>query len=362
MKVLVISDYRSFHTVRPEAEIFIGLAGLGVDVTIMTYGDARYNSIFEQAGIHLIDFHPENKGNAEEIAFIRKTIVDGGFKIIHLFNSISSVNGIAAAKGLDVKVCLYRGYCGNIHRFDPLSYRKYLHPRVDMIMCNSIGVEQLIRRHLWNKKEKAITINKGHRLSWYAGINKHNIRQELGLDNASLLCVNVANNRKMKGIPYLLKAFAQLKDKEVTLLLIGRDMDTQKNLDFVRKHNIEQKVHFLGFRKDVLSIVKSCDVFVSSSIKGESITKSIIEAMCLGVAAIITDIPGNVELVKHEISGLVVPSRNSKELATAVLRLSEDRDLLSQLKLEAPQHISQNLNADSSIQKLYQAYKNLIEA
>jgi len=41
MKVLVISNYRSFHTVRPEAEIFIGLAKRGVEVHVMTAGDSE---------------------------------------------------------------------------------------------------------------------------------------------------------------------------------------------------------------------------------------------------------------------------------------------------------------------------------
>ncbi len=361
MKLLVISDYRSFHTARPEAEMFISLASLGMEITIMTYGTAQYNMAFKEAGIKLIDFHPENKKDPKEIAFIRKTIIDHNIQIVHLFNSVSSINGIAAAKGLSVKICLYRGYCGNIHRLDPLSYRKYLHPRVDMIMCNSIGVQDLLRKHLIRNKEKAITINKGHRLSWYADIISHDIRKELGISSTSLLCVNVANNRRMKGIPYLLEAMAKLGKKDVHLLLVGRDMDIETNLAFVRKNNIGQNIHFLGFRKDVLSIVKSCDVFVSSSIKGESITKSVIEAMSLGVAAIITDIPGNVELVNHKESGLVVPSKNGKALAKAIEQLVDNRNLLDQLKTAAPKHIEQHLNADTSVQKLHKAYTNLIK-
>lgn len=326
----------------------------------MTYGEAIYNKHFKKAGIEIIDFHPVKKKDKKEVAFIRTSIMDGNFDLIHLFNSVSSVNGIAAAKGLDVKVCLYRGYCGNIHRLDPLSYRKYLHPRVDMIMCNSIGVQKLIQRQLFRNKGKAITINKGHRPEWYLDVQQHDIRKELNIAKDALLCVNVANNRSMKGIPYLIKAMTALKETGIQLLLIGRDMDAKVNLDVVRKHGLEQSVHFLGFRKDVLSIVKSCDVFVSSSIKGESITKSVIEAMSLGLAAIITDIPGNVELVKDKESGLVVPSKDAAALSSAMHQLHSDRPLLARLKLAAPHHIEQNLHADQTIKKLFKAYSNLL--
>ena len=71
MKILVISNYRPYHTARPEAEIFIGLAKLGVEIDIMTYGDAAYFEKFKEAGINAIDFHPEKKMDKGEIAFIR---------------------------------------------------------------------------------------------------------------------------------------------------------------------------------------------------------------------------------------------------------------------------------------------------
>ena len=131
IKVLAISDYREFHSVRPEAEIFIGLKKLGLDVHIMTYGDCEYAQRFRDAGIRVIDFHPQEKFNKDEQKFIRDTLVKEEYDIIHLFNSRAIIHGIRAAKGLKTKVVLYRGYSGNIHWYDPTAYLKFLHPRVE---------------------------------------------------------------------------------------------------------------------------------------------------------------------------------------------------------------------------------------
>ena len=49
----------------------------------------------------------------------------------------------------------------------------------------------------------------------------------------------------------------------------------------------------------MLNIVSACDAFVLSSLFGESITKSVIEAMSLSKTAVITDIPGNKELLEE---------------------------------------------------------------
>ena len=57
MKILVISNYRPYHTARPEAEIFIGLSKLGVEIDIMTYGDAVYFNKFKEAGINGLNGH-----------------------------------------------------------------------------------------------------------------------------------------------------------------------------------------------------------------------------------------------------------------------------------------------------------------
>lgn len=360
IKVLVISNYNDYHTTRPEAEVFIGLAKMGFQIHIMTYKDSRYAKEFESAGIHVIDFHPEKKLDKAEIRRIREVIIEKQIDIVQLFNSKAIINGIQAAKDLPVKVVLYRGYTGNIHWYDPTSYFKYLHPRVDKIVCNSIGVQQQINRQLFFDKRKTITINKGHKLEWYQDYKPMDIRKELNIPDNALLLVNVANNRKMKGIPYLLKAMNYLENKaEVHLLLIGNDMDSKENLGIVEQGNMTDKIHLLGFREDVLNIVAACDVFVLSSIKGESITKSVLEAMSLGVTPIISDIPGNIELVEDNESGLVFPSKNSKGLSQAILRLFNDRKLCKRLGQNAKMRIDSVLSHEQTLHKTKALFEEL---
>ena len=181
IKVLVISDYTDYHSTRPEASIFKGLAKLGLQIHIMTYKESKHAEEFEAAGIHVIDFHPKKKNDKSEIERIRKYITESKVDIIHLYNGPAIVNGIAAAKNLDVKVVLYRGYAGNINWYDPTAYLKYLHPRVDNIVCNSAGVEEHITKNMLFASGKTITINKGHDINWYSGYEPYDIRAELGL-------------------------------------------------------------------------------------------------------------------------------------------------------------------------------------
>ncbi len=362
IKVLVISDYRDYHSTRPEAAIFIGLAKMGFQVYIMTYPETPHRKEFEAAGIQIIDFHPRQKWDRAEVQRIREFMLEKKIDIVHLFNSKAIINGIRAAKKLPVKVVLYRGYTGNIHWYDPSAYYKYLNPRVDKIFCNSKGVEEQIQRQLFFDKSKTITINKGHNIEWYNHYEPYDIRQELDLAPDTFLLVNVANNRKMKGIPYLLKAFNQLPDDlPIHLLLIGRDMDDRKNLSIINKGNKKGKIHILGFKKNVLNIVAACNVFVLPSIKGESITKSVLEAMSLGITPIISDIPGNRELVVDEESGLVTQVKNTKELSEAIFRVYQDQGFCKVLGQNAQKRIATHLNTEQTVLKTKRLYEGLVQ-
>jgi glycosyltransferase involved in cell wall biosynthesis len=221
-------------------------------------------------------------------------------------------------------------------------------------------VEDYLRSKLFCGKHKAVTINKGHDVHWYDNNPPTNLHKEFGIPVDAFVLVNIANNRRMKGIPYLLKALNSLPEEaNIHLLLVGRDMDTSENLAILQKGKTANRVHFTGFRNDVLNIVAASDVFVLPSIKGESITKSVIESMSLGTPAIISDIPGNIELVEDGVSGLVFPSKNSNALSVAILKLYNDREFCNKLGINARKHIAENLSNTQTIEKTAQLYNFL---
>ena len=359
-RVLVISDYRDFHSTRPEANIFIGLARQGFEIHIMTYADSPHVALFRAAGINVINFHPEKKFNINEIKKIRDYLIEKKIDIIQLYNSKAIINGIQAAKRLPIKIVLYRGYTGNIHWYDPTAYLKFLHPRVDTIVCNSKGVEKHFHRQLFFDKKKTVTILKGHSLKWYEKVKPANIRQQLGISEDSFMVVHVSVNRKMKGIPYLLKAFNSIPAKfPIHLLLVGSNMNTRKNMKIINSSPKKDRIHILGFRKDALNIVAASNAFVLPSIKGESITKAVLEAMSLGIPAIITDIPGNRELVEQGKSGIIVPVRNKEAITSAILQLHNDPELCKNLGNESKNRINYILHADQTINEMKKLYEAL---
>jgi L-malate glycosyltransferase len=359
VKALVISNYRSPISSRPEAEFMIGLQQSGIDITIMTYSDAAYCEHFEKQGIRVIRYHPEKKRSAKAIKIIHEELVKGQYDILHLFNSKAIYNGIRAAKRLPVKVVLYRGYTGGIYWYDPLAYTKYLSPRVDKVTCLSESIKEMLQKTPFFSNEKAITINKGHNPEWYKDVFPADIKP-LGIPENAFVISHVSNARKMKGIPYLLKATYLLpKGLPVYFLLVGNNMDTAKNKGLIKKSPYKDHIFLTGFRSDVLNIVRSSNIFILPSLFGEATTKALLEAMSLGIAPLATSIPGNRELVINGENAIVVPPGDEAAIAKGIMDYYNDPEKITLYGNAAKEHVQTKFHTRETVRKMKALYEEL---
>jgi glycosyltransferase involved in cell wall biosynthesis len=345
---------------RPEAAIYVGLARMGHAIEIMTYGESTLCEFFESNGVIVNKWHPNSQFDPKAVQSIRNRLIDGKFDILQLYNSKAYWNGLRAARHLAVKVVLYRGYEGNLEWFQPSLYWRYFHPRVDAIICNSQGVAEAFQRQMpfikWSNK--LVTINKGHDLSWYSEVKAADL-SVFGVPPDAFVFTCIAHARPMKGIKYLLKAMQLLPEGlNIYLLLVGKSLQTPEMQKIAETSAYARRIIFTGVQPNPVEIDKASNAFVLASIYGESITKGVIEAMAVGTAPIITDIPGNRNLVVDEQSGLVVPPRNPQALAQAMLRLYQSPELLERLGAAAAERISSHLNSAQTVEefdKFYQA-------
>lgn len=84
-------------------------------------------------------------------------------------------------------------------------------------------------------------------------------------------------------------------------------------------------IEYLGQIKSVQSILKSCKYYVLPSYR-EGTPRSVLEALSIGRPIITTDAPGCRETVVHEKNGLLVPIKDPVSLASAMIRLLNEKD------------------------------------
>lgn len=358
MRLLCITNHGdTLNSIRPEAEIFIGLARAGVQVTVMTRADSCYADAMRAAGVTVVDFSPRRKLSLPAIRFIRQTLKRGAYDLVYAFNNKAIANAAMACIGLPVVLVTYRGQTGNISRWDPFAYLTHLHPRVDCVVCVSRATRDDLRPQL-RHPERVVSIYKGHDLAWYSETPAS--LATFGIPEGAFVVASIANNRPRKGVPTLLEAAALLPPElPIWFLLVGSGMDSPQVQHLVQACPEPQRIVRAGHRSDATAIVAACQVSVLASTKREGLPKTVIEAMAHGVAPVVSDTGGSAELVQDGVSGLVVPPGDAAAIARAIETLYRDPEKRRLMGRRARERIASHFSVQQTVRQHLALFQSL---
>jgi phosphatidylinositol alpha-mannosyltransferase len=137
-----------------------------------------------------------------------------------------------------------------------------------------------------------------------------------------------------KGLLELLKAHRILRKtgSNSRLLVVGSGPQEREARRYVATRGL-QGVEFLGRVSDdaKAQLFRTADVYASPATGGESFGIVLLEAMAAGTPIVCSDIHGYKGVVRRGREGLLVPPRDSRELAVALDKLIRDRGLREQM-------------------------------
>ena len=158
-------------------------------------------------------------------------------------------------------------------------------------------------------------------------IKKVNNFHKLFSNNKKTL-IAVSRLNKVKRVDILINSLSVVNQMyDAQLIIIGEGPEKQILKNLVKKLNLEENVHFLGFRDDVVQWMINADIFVTAS-QVEGSPNSLIEAICLGLPSIATDCPtGPKEILNNGELGILIPMDSEKHMIDAIRLLIEDENL-----------------------------------
>jgi glycosyltransferase involved in cell wall biosynthesis len=360
MRLLCITSHRdTLNSIRPEAELFIGLQRAGVEVTVMTQGDSAYADPMREAGIEVVDFVPRRKLSLEAMRRIRRELRSRRIEVVYAFNNKAIANTNLAALGLPVKVVTYRGQTGNIHRWDPSAYLTHLNPRVDLILCVADAVRDSLRAQ-HPHPARVRTVYKGHSLDWYREPPAD--LAEFAIPAGAFTVICVANNRPRKGLGVLVEATYRLpREADIHLLLVGGGLEEPELARLIGASPMRERIHVAGFRRDATALVAACSASVLPSLKREGLPKTVIESMAYAVPPIVTDTGGSAELVIDGQSGRVVPPGDAAAIADAIRFLYENPTERALMGRRARERLDRHFNVAETVSRTKQLLEELLE-
>lgn len=183
--------------------------------------------------------------------------------------------------------------------------------------------------------------------------------------NNTIKIVMACRLLKEKGVYQFVDAAKIVKKKydNVEFLLVGTpDLE---NPNTVKQSEIDTwvergEVTYLGHRNDIPDVFSKSNIVCLPSFYGEGVPKVLIEAAACGRAIVTTDNPGCRDAVIEGETGLTVPIRDAKALATGILKLIEQPELRVAMGAKARVFAEKEFDVNSVVDKHFEIYDNLL--
>lgn len=148
------------------------------------------------------------------------------------------------------------------------------------------------------------------------------IRRELGIPTDAPVFLYLGRLSRDKGIINLAEAFAMLKDVSTHLILAGPDEGVLPEALSILS-GCRDRVHVTGFVEAPEQMFMAADVFCLPS-RREGFGSVVIEAAACGIPTIGTRIPGLVDAIEDEETGLLCEVDNARDLASCMEVMLKD--------------------------------------
>lgn len=142
--------------------------------------------------------------------------------------------------------------------------------------------------------------------------------------------VAVGRLSEQKNYPLLIEAFSDIADQipDYTLDIYGIGEDETRLKNMVNSLNIQNRVLFHGFSKNIIKDIFKAKLYIMTS-NFEGMPNSLMEALALGIPSISTDCPagGPRELIKHNQNGVLINMNDKEALKNEIIRIIYDDEL-----------------------------------
>jgi glycosyltransferase involved in cell wall biosynthesis len=234
----------------------------------------------------------------------------------------------------------------------------------DRIITNSNAVGGIFPQN--GRKE---TVYNGIDLSRFRlGINGEKVRSMLNIGKETKLVGTIGHLAPLKGFEELIEATGRVINEgfDIKLAIVGdaiypnSEVYKQKLLSLVNSTGLKDTVIFTGYEENIPELLASFDIFVLPS-RSEGFGKVNLEAMAMGKPVISTNVGGIPEVVLDGVTGILVQSGNSEDLAQAIMKLLNDRELRESLGREGRRRVEEHFTLQSHVQRIQEIYGEILQ-
>lgn len=219
-----------------------------------------------------------------------------------------------------------------------------------------------VQESLGFKKTKGVVVQNGYDVASFIQNTSLGLkfRNELDIHPEAFVIGHVGSYHPLKDQANLIKALSLLDQRGFNFYAVfaGTNLDNDNNIlvSMIRDKGLSNRIHLLGRRNDIPSIMNGIDLFILSSIS-EAFPNVLNEAMACGTPCISTDV-GDASLILGD-TGWIVPTKDSESLYSSVIKAAQEKESNHRLWLQRGIACRQRIVQKFSLEKMVKKYKEV---
>ena len=338
LNILLFTDADVFAgTERHILDLAMGLRTMGVNATIACPRPGALATRAAAADIPVVAIPKIGNIDRNAIHQLVRLLNSAAFDLIHAHNGRTHIAAAFAVKKARRGICIATQHfllpARTTHTGIKAIIASFLHRRASAHTAGVIAISNAVRDCAIARRddlpEKITTILNGSSppdLTDAPGPTL--VRSSLGLEADTPFIFCAARLQAEKDIPTLLSAMRiVMTNHPKAHCLIAGEGDQKAMLErLISDLHLAPNVQLLGFRHDIPSLLRACDLFVLPA-AAEPFGLVLLEAMALARPVIATSAGGPPEIVRHGETGLLVAPKDPAAMASAINKLLDNPNL-----------------------------------
>jgi glycosyltransferase involved in cell wall biosynthesis len=189
--------------------------------------------------------------------------------------------------------------------------------------------------------------------------DRRSFRRSLGLRDDEKLVGNVGRMWTQKDPRTFIEAAKLLAGarKDVRCLFLGDGPMMAEMKRFADSLGLGDRLLLPGFQRNVEDYLRAFDIYVLNSL-WEGLPVALVEAMCVGLPIVVTDIKGNRECVDDSCA-LIVKPQDPGEISAGVIRLMDDPAYAKLLGTRARERFLARFTEEQMMEATFAEYEKL---
>lgn len=295
--------------------------------------------------------------------------------IVHTHASKAGVLGRLAAISLGVPVVVHT-FHGHVFHSYFSGWKTFIFKTIERLLAkgstaiialSQLQKKELVQEHRIAKEQKFVPISLGFDLSRFRenkDENRRQIRQLYSLDDDTLAIAIVGRLAPIKNHRLFLdmsRLVAARTAKKCVFFIVGDGSESEwiKDETEVLNANGSGRWVMTSWVKDVAAFNSGMDIICLTS-NNEGTPVSLIEAQAAGLPIVSTDVGGVKDIVKDQVTGVIVPPNDTELFADALLELIENEKKRHFLSQNGWTHVEQSFHYTTLVNNMEQLYRKLI--